>query len=185
MDKLQHKLTKENWSGVVIATEGSLPDKLVRRVMELRLSGVRIYDLTDFYEDYGGLCTRDASREVWNCLLGKYRSEKYQLIRPSGNPIDSGSLIKMFTSADMKVRRIALVSVDSVLVLNGGYTAVAVYTYDQEFCFKGNENADRAVLSCVLEVQDGEIKIVHEHRTNGRPIPKESRWEADTSQREQ
>ena len=47
-----NKLTKENWSGVVIATEGSLPDKLVRRVMELRLSGVRIYDLTDFYEEF-------------------------------------------------------------------------------------------------------------------------------------
>ena len=47
-----NKLTKENWSGVVIATEGSLPDKVVRRVMELRLSGVRIYDLTDFYEEF-------------------------------------------------------------------------------------------------------------------------------------
>ena len=46
------KLAKETWSGVVIATEGSLPDKMVRRVMELRFSGVRVYDLTDFYEEF-------------------------------------------------------------------------------------------------------------------------------------
>ena len=46
------KLAKETWSGVVIATEGSLPDKMVRRIMELRFSGVRVYDLIDFYEDF-------------------------------------------------------------------------------------------------------------------------------------
>jgi len=46
------ELAKENWSGVVIAAERSLPDKVLRRIMELRLSGVRIYVLTDFYEEF-------------------------------------------------------------------------------------------------------------------------------------
>lgn len=40
------------WSGIVIAAEGNLPEKLLRRVMELRLGGVRIYDMTDFCEQY-------------------------------------------------------------------------------------------------------------------------------------
>ncbi|MDZ7841081.1 MAG: sugar transferase [Gammaproteobacteria bacterium] len=40
------------WSGIVIAAERSLPTDLLRRIMEMRLSGVRIYDLTDFYEKF-------------------------------------------------------------------------------------------------------------------------------------
>lgn len=40
------------WSGIVIATEGTLPEKLLRQFMEMRLGGVRIYDLTDFCEQY-------------------------------------------------------------------------------------------------------------------------------------
>lgn len=42
----------KQWSGIVIATEGTLPEKLLRRFMEMRLGGVRIYDLTDFCEQY-------------------------------------------------------------------------------------------------------------------------------------
>lgn len=45
-------LAQETWSGVVIATERGLPDEILRRLMEMRLSGVRIYDLTDFYEQF-------------------------------------------------------------------------------------------------------------------------------------
>jgi len=41
-----------NWTGIIIATEGTLPKDLLRRIMELRLGGVRIYDLTDFYERF-------------------------------------------------------------------------------------------------------------------------------------
>lgn len=42
----------QSWSGVVIAAEGNLPEDLLRRVMEMRLGGIRIYDLTDFCEQY-------------------------------------------------------------------------------------------------------------------------------------
>lgn len=45
-------VVNKKWSGIVIATEGKLPDDILRRIMEKRLSGTRIYDLTDFYETY-------------------------------------------------------------------------------------------------------------------------------------
>lgn len=40
------------WSGIVIAAESDLPEGVLRRVMDLRLGGIRIYDLTDFCERY-------------------------------------------------------------------------------------------------------------------------------------
>ncbi len=40
------------WSGVVIATESALHDELVGKLMRLRFQGVRVFDLTDFYEMY-------------------------------------------------------------------------------------------------------------------------------------
>lgn len=40
------------WSGIVIAADKNIPEKLLRRIMEMRLGGVRIYDLTDFCEQY-------------------------------------------------------------------------------------------------------------------------------------
>ena len=43
---------ERNWTGIIIATEGTLPKDLLRRIMELRLRGLRIYDLTDFYERF-------------------------------------------------------------------------------------------------------------------------------------
>jgi exopolysaccharide biosynthesis polyprenyl glycosylphosphotransferase len=50
-DALPDAATRK-WSGIIIAVEGSLPEELVRRIMDLRLGGTRIYDLVDFYEQY-------------------------------------------------------------------------------------------------------------------------------------
>jgi len=42
----------EPWSGIVVAAAGSVPDQVVAQVMRMRLSGARVYDLTDFYERF-------------------------------------------------------------------------------------------------------------------------------------
>jgi sugar transferase (PEP-CTERM system associated) len=39
-----------NWSGVIVGAGGSLPDKVVDVLMHIRLTGVRVIDLADFYE---------------------------------------------------------------------------------------------------------------------------------------
>jgi exopolysaccharide biosynthesis polyprenyl glycosylphosphotransferase len=38
------------WSGVVVALTDSAPESLVHQLMELRFSGVRVYGISDFYE---------------------------------------------------------------------------------------------------------------------------------------
>jgi len=40
----------EPWSGVIVALSGPAPETLVHQLMELRFSGVRVYDIADFYE---------------------------------------------------------------------------------------------------------------------------------------
>ena len=43
---------EESWSGVILATERAPEDSLLSELMQARLRGVRIYDLTDFYERF-------------------------------------------------------------------------------------------------------------------------------------
>jgi len=47
-----HKLAGNKWSGMIVAVHGDLPEKVLGQIMELRLKGLRIYDLTDFYEKF-------------------------------------------------------------------------------------------------------------------------------------
>lgn len=46
------RLRDAGWTGVVIATAAGLPGELLRKIMDMRLAGTRVYDLTDFYERY-------------------------------------------------------------------------------------------------------------------------------------
>ena len=134
----------------------------------------------DYYEDYGSLYDRGI--DCWNCFFDRYFSPGFVQIRPSGNPIGTEELAKLFTT-DVKLQEIKLVSIDSVTLLSTNMSAVVVYTCDQVFTYKGIPNDDRAVMSCVLEVTNGEIKIAHEHRSSGNPIPKKTRWESSCSER--
>jgi hypothetical protein len=134
--------------------------------------------LTDLYDDMDSL-SKSKSEECWKALFENYHSPKYVLIRPSGNPLTVEGIVQMFCNADLKPVSISLISVDSVQIIADGLAAVATYTVDQKFNYKGTTlNEDRCVLTCVLEELGGEIKIVHEQRTSGQSIPKESRWEA-------
>lgn len=40
----------QNWRGIIVATGQKIPDYLVAKLMQTRFRGVRIYDLSDFYE---------------------------------------------------------------------------------------------------------------------------------------
>jgi exopolysaccharide biosynthesis polyprenyl glycosylphosphotransferase len=49
LDDLE-RVAREPWSGVIVALTEAVPESLVHRLMQLRFSGVRVYDLADFYE---------------------------------------------------------------------------------------------------------------------------------------
>lgn len=139
-------------------------------------AGVRAF-LTDYYEDYGS--TGESGLEAWCLFFERYFSPNYVHVRPSGNPIDSLGLAKMF-STDVKCLSISLVSIDAITIMASRRGAVVLYTTDQIFIYKGILNQDRAIVTCIMEYQGDELKIIHEHRTEGTPIPKESRWSSAT-----
>ena len=43
---------KRSWTGVILATQLAPDDSVLRDLMQARLRGVRVYDLTDFYERF-------------------------------------------------------------------------------------------------------------------------------------
>ena len=57
--------------------------------------------------------------------------------------------------------------------MNNSLSAVVVYTTDQIFSYKQTMNEDRAVVTCVVALNTitNEIKIVHDQRSVGIPIP--------------
>jgi sugar transferase (PEP-CTERM system associated) len=44
------RIAAGHWSGVVVALTNLAPEPLVHQLMNLRFSGIRVYDITDFYE---------------------------------------------------------------------------------------------------------------------------------------
>jgi hypothetical protein len=173
-------------STVYVASEGSASSKSSRTGVVpacddspqavIRVETIKAH-LHDFYDDLNSNIESKLV-EIWDSFYEKYHSPQYIMIRPSGNPIRSQGFIEMFCSEDVLLLSFSLISVDMVRIMAQGKGAVATYTVDQRFMFKGTLNEDRVVLTCVLEEIEGDIKIAFEQRTNGRPIPKKTRWDS-------
>ena len=135
--------------------------------------------MVDYYDDFNSI---GQSSECLETFFNHYCIPQIRWMRPSGNPINYSGLIHLFTE-DLQIENYLLVSVDSIQIVAGGLAAIVTVTADQIFTYRGIPNSDRAVISSVLEVVNNgrEIKIVHEHRTTGRPIPKETRWSTTES----
>lgn len=134
--------------------------------------------LHDYYADYDAL--RDEQNlDTWSCFTEQYYDPRFQFVRPSGNPIDVDGFVRGCAS-DMRIKSIQMVSIDSITILSSSNAAVVIYTCDHCFEYKGIPSEDRGVMTCVLELVQGEIKIIHEHRSSGRPIPRESRWQSES-----
>lgn len=43
---------QKDWSGIILATDGQLPNDIIEKLMQVRLKGTRVYDLTDYYERF-------------------------------------------------------------------------------------------------------------------------------------
>ena len=134
--------------------------------------------LNDYYSDF--LAIKDSpTGESLRVLGEKYFREDYQFIRPSGNPISREGLL-MVLQHDFKIISYKLISIDSISFLAAGKAAVVVFSSEHIFEYKGIPAEDHCVMTCILELTGGEIKIVHEHRSSGTPIPKETRWKTES-----
>jgi hypothetical protein len=135
--------------------------------------------LKDYSEDYDAL-RGEQPLAVWSCFAEKYYSTNYQFVRPSGNPCKVDDLVKTLAQ-DTKLRSIKMLSIDSIVILSSGTSAVVIYSCEHSFEYKGYPCEDRGVMTCVLDLQPttGEIKVVQEHRSSGIPLPKETRWDPE------
>jgi|TARA_B100000315_G_scaffold2487_1_gene2332 exopolysaccharide biosynthesis polyprenyl glycosylphosphotransferase len=51
-DQLNSAVRNNNVAGVIVVSRNSLPGNLVSRLMRIRIEGIRVYDLNDFYEKF-------------------------------------------------------------------------------------------------------------------------------------
>jgi hypothetical protein len=149
-----------------------------RSVRPLTEESVRAF-LVDLYDQFNALAGQQGlTRANWESFYEKKHGEDFVQIRASGNPIDSHGLARLFASGGdvLFLKAQVLVSVDSVILLGNGKVAVVTYTADQSFSYRGVHNEDRVVYSSTIEAINGVPKLVHEHRSSGICIPKETRW---------
>ena len=146
--------------------------------------------MVDYYEDFDSIFKTSPGsaikrrKECLQAFVEQYYTPDFIFIRPSGNPVDTKGFVSLMAEHIVAIR-VELVSIDSIQLLAGGMAAVVVFTADQEFLYKGKPESDRAKITAVLHTvnngREGLIQVGHEHRTQGKPIPKKtqsSRWEA-------
>lgn len=140
--------------------------------------------MVDYYEDFDSIfqtTPADAKERRMECMSSftkQYFTPDFTFIRPSGNPLDGPGFAKLMAQ-HIVVSSMKLVSIDSVQILNGGLSAIVVFTADQQFSFKGNPQSDRTIITAILNTtkEEGGIQIAHKHRSPGIPIPKTGRWD--------
>ena len=119
-------------------------------------------DRDQILEIINDMCDIDHSKTM------KHLDEDFVFIRPTGNPLDLKSWNEMLSSSDINVESHTLVKVDKINV--NGDMAYVCYTSHSKFSYKGTENDDLAVLTCILERKNGVWKIVLGQRSTGRKL---------------
>ena len=136
--------------------------------------------MVDYFGDINGLL--GSRRGCWEAFFEKTHVPHYTHVRNTGNVLTNEGLTDMFCTETLIIRNNSLVSVDNIVLMAHGTVAVVTYTCDQIFAYKGTENSDRCVYTCVLEEVNGVPKMVQEQRSNGMPIPRpESRWQPNAA----
>lgn len=101
----------------------------------------------------------------------KHMHEDCVFVRPSGNPLSKTGWETMMTNDDVDVKLQKLVAINKLQVV--GDMAYVCYTTHGKFTYKGTENDDIAVLTCVMKKLDGKWMMMMGQRSTGRK-PEES-----------
>lgn len=134
--------------------------------------------MRDYYEDFDSIFRLGkSSKAAWDAFFGQYFTPDIQWVRSSSNSLTGKELTEHFAK-DIVGIRMKLVSINSIQILTMGLSAIVTFTADQKFLYRGNPNSDRTVITMVLNVVNGrEIRIAHEHRCTGRPVPDDVNWD--------
>ena len=83
-------------------------------------------------------------------------TEDFLAVRPSGNPISAQGLVGMFDSKDLVAESSELIKTHKIEIY--GEIAYAVFTLNEIFSYKGNQNIDLSTYTCILKNEKGTWK---------------------------
>ena len=92
-------------------------------------------------------------------------TEDFLAVRPSGNPISAKGLVGMFNSKDLVAESSALVKTHKIEIF--GDMAYAVFTLNEIFSYKGNQNKDLSTYTCIFKNENGTWKYSWMQRSQG------------------
>ena len=92
-------------------------------------------------------------------------TEDFLAIRPSGNPISAKGLVGMFDSKDLVAEPSELIKIHKIEIYD--VLAYAVFTLNETFSYKGNQNEDLSTYTCIFKNVDGSWKYSWMQRSQG------------------
>ena len=92
-------------------------------------------------------------------------TEDFLAIRPSGNPISAKGLVEMFNSKDLIAESSELIKIHKIEIC--GDIAYAVFTLNEIFSYKGNQNIDLSTYTCIFKNENGTWKYAWMQRSQG------------------
>ncbi len=92
-------------------------------------------------------------------------TEDFLAVRPSGNPISAKKLVGMFNSKDLEAESSELIRIHKIEIFNK--IAYAVFTLNEIFSFKGNQNKDLSTYTCIFKNENGLWKYSWMQRSQG------------------
>ena len=92
-------------------------------------------------------------------------TEDFLAVRPSGNPISAQGLVGMFDSKDLVAESSELIKIHKIEIY--GEMAYAVFTLNEIFSYKGNQNKDLSTYTCIFKNVSGTWKYSWMQRSQG------------------
>ena len=92
-------------------------------------------------------------------------TEDFLAVRPSGNPISAEKLVGMFDSKDLIAVSSELIRIHKIEIFDK--VAYAVFTLNEIFSFKGNQNNDLSTYTCIFKNENGLWKYSWMQRSQG------------------
>ena len=92
-------------------------------------------------------------------------TEDFLAVRPSGNPISAEKLVGMFDSKDLVAESSELIKIHKIEIFDA--VAYAVFTLNEIFNFKGNQNKDLSTYTCIFKNENGLWKYSWMQRSQG------------------
>ena len=123
------------------------------------------------------MCIRDRHIKAIEDLINGYANSKdssflipnvtedFLAVRPSGNPISAEKLVGMFDSKDLVAESSELIKIHKIEIFDE--VAYAVFTLNEIFNFKGNQNKDLSTYTCIFKNENDLWKYSWMQRSQG------------------